>query len=257
MSDFYACRSACLSTAWADAFHYLMDVAGGEATPLIVRIDVADGHMPSENADIRSCLDRHLFAQGGRSSQTTAATIFPISLWNPAHPDAAAELYRRYERIWPRIKKHGGNRYGVYFRRLTNYSPRTGEPVNQLKKIVEIYKAGNHRRSALQAVVFDPVEDLNRQKQRGFPCLQQLAFCPTQAGLEVTAFFGSQFFFDRAYGNFVGLCDLGRFMASQLGFRFAGITSVAGVAALGKNKNVLVPLDHEISAIREQAQGDL
>ena len=164
---------------------------------------------------------------------TVANTIFPESLWIPTEADSAQGLYRRYESVWPRIKHHPQNRRGVYFRRLTAYHPdgATGDPVNQLQHIIDTYRQGNHRRSALQAALFDPTRDHTNCRQQGFPCLQQIAFVPVEGeGLYVTGFYPTQYMFERAYGNYLGLCRLGRFMATQLGLPFIRMVCVASVA---------------------------
>ena len=60
-------------------------------------------------------------------------------LWNPTSANDDDELYERYERVWPRIKKHRLNKYGVYFRRLMAWEPRklgfASNPQNELSEL--------------------------------------------------------------------------------------------------------------------------
>ena len=168
-----------------------------------------------------------------------ARTIFPRGLWNPAR--AREELYRRYFRILPRIRKCPDNKYGVYFERMIAYGDTAK---NQLEHIIQTYKRGNHRRTALQAAILDPATDLTDQRMRGFPCLQQVAFVPTHGGgLRVVGFYPRQYIFERAYGNYLGLCWVGRFIAHELGLQLEEMQCFICVATLGGlGKAVLQPL---------------
>jgi thymidylate synthase len=81
---------------------------------------------------------------------------------------------------------------------------------------------GSHRPrlSALQVSCFDPPKDHTGQPVRGFPCLQQVSFAyDNSGGLAVSAYYPSQYIFDRGYGNYLGLCHLGQFMASEMGLQ--------------------------------------
>jgi hypothetical protein len=67
--------------------------------------------------------------------------------------------------------------------------------------------------------------------------MQQVAFAPYgNDELAVTGFYAKQYLFERAYGNYLGLCNLGRFVAHELGLRLTKVTCVAGVATMGNIK---------------------
>ena len=225
-----------LSVAWARAFIRVVDE--GEISPLTVVIrGFADGKDMEVKA-IRQLLDDAL---GGRGKQLSchevANTIFPISLWNPR--GCRQQLYKRYLRIMPRVLRHSRNKYGVYFQRLIAFGNGAASEgsVNQLEHIIRIWKSGNHRRTALQAGIFDPRKDHTNQRQRGFPCLQQVVFAPQSAdGLAVTGYFATQYIFQRAYGNYLGLSRLGRFMAQEMGRQLTQVTCVASPAVRDKTK---------------------
>src|SRR6266536_1320380 len=143
-SELFMPKSKNLSLAWAEAFLALVDHGVKELTPLILSVtDIEKNGFAKEVTPIRQRLDNELLAQGQQDSHTVANTIFPQSLWNPNVSDNATKLYERSERIWPVIKKYSGNHRGVYFRRLSAYSPRgsTEKPVNQLRHIVDTYNA--------------------------------------------------------------------------------------------------------------------
>jgi thymidylate synthase len=226
-----------LSMAWAEVFLKLMDQGTEELSPVIVTVtDIDEQGVAKEIPAFRQRLDQELAAHGEQRCHTVANTIFPESLWNPAAENNAKKLFERYERIWPTVQKYPLNRRGVYFRRLTAYAPKgsTSESINQLQHIIDTYKGGNHRRSALQAVLFDPTRDHTHSRQQGFPCLQQVAFTPlNRSGLSVTGFYPMQYQFERAYGNYLGLCRLGRFMARQMSLSLVQMTCIAVVTQRG------------------------
>ncbi|MDE0337625.1 MAG: hypothetical protein OXI80_08130 [Caldilineaceae bacterium] len=238
-----------ISIAWARAFLQLM--AKGEISPLAVVIRGFDDGDPVEVAPIRELLDDALGADAkGISCHEVANTIFPNSLWNPQAD--RQQLYRRYRRIMPRVLKDRRNRYGVYFQRLIAFGHDAAFEggVNQLEHVIQTWRGGNHRRSALQAAIFDPNKDHTNQRMRGFPCLQQVAFAPQGSdGLAVTGFYATQYIFARAYGNYLGLCWLGRFMAQEMGKQLTQVTCVASPAKRDRAKGYLQEMARDVERI--------
>lgn len=228
-----------LSRAWADSFLRLSDPGVTELSPVVIVVTDFNNGAVREDNWVRRLLDSEMKRLGLRSCEDVASTIFPVSMWNPVIPDNAAQLFSRYERIWPAIKHSDrANSKGNYFRRLTSYCPNlpNAVPVNQLQHVIDTFKRGNHRRSALQAAVFDPTRDHVHNRILGFPCLQQVAFAPVgHKGLSVTGFYPLQYMFEKAYGNYLGLCRLGHFMASQMDRTLVQMTCIASVLTLGNH----------------------
>ena len=224
-----------LSVAWAKVF--LTVLKENEVSPVVVVVrDISDSG-PAEIPEVRDALDELLEGDGkGLSCNTVANTIFP-SIWNPRAD--RQELYDRYNRILPRLRKDQRNKYGLYFQRLTSYGAngdgRGG--VNQLEHIIQTWHKRNHRRTALQAGLFDPKTDHTHQPVRGFPCLQQVSFAPCgDGGLSITGYYATQYVVERAYGNYLGLCRIGRFMAHEMGLRFDQMTCIATPVKLDRTK---------------------
>ena len=237
MSKLYTTRNTQLSYAWGEVFLELLKPGITKLSPAVVTVSAFDAkHLPIEDARVRDALDG--FLAGKQTCRTVASTIFPNSLWRPSAPNDAQDLYDRYETVWPRIKRCRLNANGVYFRRLTAYGPKIEGcnvlPVNQLKHVIETYVGGIHRHSALQASILDPTRDHSHAPRRGFPCLQQVAFAAVGGELEVTGFYALQHHVTKAYGNYLGLCWLGRFMAQQMDLRLVGVTCVASMLTLGE-----------------------
>jgi hypothetical protein len=248
-----------LSIAWAELFLQLMAKGTQELSPVSISInDLGPDGLPNEIAEIRGPLDAALSKINGKknpalSVNSVAGTIFPYALWNRNKNDKGEHLFERYRAIYKRIKaRDSRNNRGTYFQRMIGYAPNREqqEPINQLGHIIATYNAGNHRRSALQASTFDPRVDHTNAPMMGFPCLQQVAFAPTEQGLTVTGFYPVQYIFERAYGNYLGLCWLGLFMANQLEMPFVGMNCFINVAQLGNGtKKELNVLASEIRAI--------
>ena len=247
-------EEANLSVAWAKALLSVMDKS--EIAPLTVVIRGFDCGQPSELASIRDLLDNTLAAESKppHSCQEVANTIFPETLWNPEAD--RQQLYDRYRRVMPRVLRYSRNRYGVYFQRLIAFCYRRdgeGDVVNQLEQVIETWNRGNRRRSALHAAIFDPYNDHTHQPLRGFPCLQQVAFAPDGSdGLTVTGFYATQYIFERAYGNYLGLCRLGRFMAQEMGMQLTQVTCVASRALRDRSKSSLHMMAGELRRILDK-----
>src|ERR1700730_7888231 len=188
----------------------------------------------SENDDFkfRNYVNRALVAAEKATVDTVARTIFPIGLWNPRHQ--RSELFARYMKILPKLRRYPLNRKGLYFERLINYPlDREGTNVkNQLEFIIHTYvEIGNHRRSALQASLYNPFIDASNSPRLGFPCLQQVGFIPTSRhDLTVLGFYPVHYVFERAYGNYLGLAHLGQFMAKEMGLNLTRVVCTTGVA---------------------------
>jgi len=157
MNKLFVAKSTSLSLAWAEVFVHLLDRGVTELSPAVITIsDFDERSLPRQIPEIQMTID----AFNKQPSRTIASTIFPNSLWMPEADNNDERLYSRYDRIWKTIAKCPANNKGVYFRRLMAYLPEgmpaESKPVNQLKHVVETFRGGNHRHSALQASIFDP-----------------------------------------------------------------------------------------------------
>jgi hypothetical protein len=234
--------STSITDAWLDALELTSAAPGHEILNLNVTVSgLADGG-PNEDANIRVALDATLVAEDMATVQTVASTIFPNSMWSPTRPKEA--LFDRYMRVFPRIRRYPKNRRGTYFQRLIHYPTADVNGFNQLRHVAETYLNGNHRRSALQGSVIVPELDLNNARQQGFPCMQQVAFVPDPQAetLHIVGFYPLQYLFERAYGNYLGLIHLGRFMAHEMHLTLAAMTCVTTIAVLEVSAQKVAPL---------------
>jgi hypothetical protein len=163
-----------------------------------------------------------------------------------------ARLFARYRATFPRWQamNRKANGRGLYFERLTMYGrgPCDG---NQLEWILKQFNSRTGvRRSMLQATTFDPERDHVASAQLGFPCLQQVSFEPTNAGLVTNAFYATQQIFDKAYGNYLGLAQLGAFMAHEMHMPLARLNVMVGIAKLERIAKSDVDLAPLVTAAR-------
>jgi hypothetical protein len=223
-----------LSRAWSRLILGILGGAGTEVSPLVLSLSGFDeqGNV-AEDPGLRHALDELLKRKGRLSVEDVAFTIFPQRLWQMCRGNRA-RLFALYRATFPRWQamNRKANGRGLYFERMVMYGrgPCDG---NQLEWILSQYGARSGvRRSMLQATTFDPGRDHVASAQLGFPCLQQVSFEPTAAGLVVNAFYATQQVFDKAYGNYLGLARLGAFMAREMDMPLARLNVMIGVAKL-------------------------
>ncbi|MBR0966958.1 thymidylate synthase [Bradyrhizobium diazoefficiens] len=237
-----------LSRAWARLFLQIFDSGRTEISPLTFSLTGfdADGGI-AEIAGVRESLDRTLKLKKKISVETVAFTIFPDRLWKIARGDRK-RLFSLYAGAFPRYvaMNRAANGRGLYFERMTNFSKEVPCDGNQLEFILSSYnERAGVRDTMLQVSIFDPARDHIRMARVGFPCLQHVSFVPTKEGLAVNAFYATQYVFDKAYGNYLGLARLGAFMAHELNLPLARLNVTVGVANLDgvrKSDASLAPL---------------
>ena len=143
------------------------------------------------------------------------------------------------------MNRHANGR-GLYFERMTMFG-RGGRAtaINWSGFCLSTIRARacaircSKRRSSIQHAT------TSQNAQLGFPCLQHVSFEPTAAGLVINAFYATQYIFDKAYGNYLGLAQLGAFMAHEMGMPLARLNVMVGVAKLdgiSKSDAILMPL---------------
>jgi hypothetical protein len=241
-----------LSVAWARALRLVRD-HGSELAPLVLSVTGFgdDGHC-SEDKGIRTSLDVLLRDANLQSVETVASTIFPNAMWNPAA--GRAQLFARYGSISTRVRTASSkNVHGVYFDRMVTGGSK--ENPNQLEFVIDRYLSRKgFRRSVLQVATFDPTRDHSAAALRGFPCLQHVTFAPTKDGLNVNAFYATQYMVERAYGNYLGLCRLGRFVAHELKLPLRRLTCFTGLALRESQLPIakLKPIDKALDVVLEQ-----
>ncbi len=242
-----------LSHAWGRAFLHIIDNPGKNVSPLLITLTGFTNGMPNEDQAIREALDNCLKINSEQSVHTVANTIFPASYWQRSKHDRS-KLFDTYLENFPRIQALAPkkNYRGLYFERLIAFGsgPNNG---NQLEYIISQYKSRPRvRKSMFQASIFDPARDHIPTAQIPFPCLQHVSFIPQEKTLTMNAFYATQKLFNKAYGNYLGLCKLGDFMAHEMGLSFERMNCFVGVAKMDNIPKKCPTLD-ELKKVARQA----
>ena len=251
-----------LSHAWGSVFLHILDNSGKEISPLVISLTGFNNGIPNEDRSVRDALDNCLVANSMQKVHTVANTIFPSSLWRQSKYDRK-KLFETYINILPRIKAlaKSKNRRGLYFERLIAFGsgPHHG---NQLEHIISEYVTRpGVRRTMFQASIFDPARDHICDAYLSFPCLQHVSFVPNNKdkSLTINGFYATQQLFDKAYGNYLGLCRLGHFMAHEMGLTLDRMNCFVGVEKLeriGKTSPILTPLIQVVRNVLQPTTDD-
>lgn len=237
--------SSNLSHVWGRCLLTVMDYPLGKVPPIVVTFQSDGANVPTEDPIIREAVDAELRRAELYSCDVSATMIFPFQAWvRKGRPDATT--FHRYciDRFLPRLKKLNKiNVKGTYFERMMAYQGvnKRGEitVTDQLGFVLKCWqrreRSGRRpRTAALQVACLDPAKDHIGSPRQGFPCLQQVGFgVDKDNNLVVNAYYPSQYVFDRAYGNYLGLSYLGYFMAKEMGIRFAQLNGFIGEPKLG------------------------
>jgi hypothetical protein len=254
-----------ISSAWLAACR-AMAAESPVAYHTVVRIE----DPLAEDPGVRTAVDGILSAARLQSVNTVANTIFPEAI--AATSRDQLELTRRYLDMLPTLHRLSrANIYGTYFSRLVSY-PGPDGPVNQLDAIItRLYKEtaktgtgtgplsaaydagfavpgeegdvppGEGCISALHAPVRVPGQD---SRVPGFPCLSHCSFqLDRSSTLHAMAHYRSHLMVERAYGNYIGLAGLLRYVAGRAGLRTGQLTVTAGYARLDQRKRLDAILD--------------
>ena len=251
-------RARNLSHAWLRAMDHLLEV-GGTATNFCVAFSDYSEEQPTRKA-LNDFIAAH--RAGGRIKgeiypvSTVANTIFPRALYRWGLPGTESrqrlyDLHARAMRVQRRMPLKDN-----YFNRLVSW-PSSDGPLNQLEALVlkltreiktkapksSIYEVGIEHpeldvlASGGDVRVQSPEHD---KRLMGFPCLSHLSFTLVGGELHLTAIYRNQYFVARAYGNYVGLAQLVKFVADESGCTPGEILCVATHAdaefRLGKAK---------------------
>jgi hypothetical protein len=212
-----------VSAAWARALITLYDTPKSRVSPMLLSIVGGTSALPDEDDLLQCEIDRFLDQRTKPSTSQSALTIFPYAIWQRRGCPGVTEFsYFCVKRLYPRMKARSSlNRYGTYFQRMMAYST-CGTPKNQLEHIIKLMnRSSRSRESALQISVLHPALDHTGQAVRGFPCLQQVGISyESHDAFALNALYPTQYVVDRGYGNYLGLCHLGLFIAHQTGLAF-------------------------------------
>lgn len=226
--------------AWLAAVRVLRAAPHRELFDLVV--EVADPAV--RDTDALDQIDGFLESLGHQRLDGVAKTIFPARLANRSA--TRAQLYARYERMLPRIKRRDTrNRHGTYFSRLIRYPLADPTRANQIERVIHDLGVNPHRRMRhiYEMQVFAPGKDV---RPEGFPCLSSLSAHVEDRRIRLAATYRNQYYVERGLGNFLGLAALQAFIARESGLSTGALSVHAFHAQLDGRVRDLDRLLHEI-----------
>ena len=192
--------------------------------------------------EVRALVDRMLTVLKKAPVQTVVNTLFPAALTRVSK--TPHELSSRYTAMYKRIRREAGaNGGGTYFGRIVHY-PARDEPVNQLTRLIEQLRRDQSAKKTRPAAIYEiataapgavtgqdrrPLDDASdatctEETQvyaptpdtipMGFPCLSHLSWQRVGGRLHLLAQYRHQYLIERAYGNYLALGLLQRYVAT-------------------------------------------
>jgi thymidylate synthase len=216
-------RAKDLSTGWLRAVDALLSAPGHELRDLIVEIEDAQ----AEREEVRAAADE---LNQDLTAHSVANELFPQHTADRSR--SRAELYQRYGRMLSRLRP-ASRLSGTYFARLIAY-PGVEGPVNQLEDAIARLKKGQAHHN-----LYHDLYEMNirvpgvDRRTIGFPCLSYLNVkLDRDRRVLITAHYRSHFFVKRAYGNYVGLARVQRFICAATKLKPGGLICVSGHARI-------------------------
>lgn len=244
-----------LSSGWLAALEYLLECGGVDS-----QLSIAIENVSAEDMKIRGLLDRFSESKGIAPISTVANTIFPVALYYPDNPrlvgsKARHHLYETYLQGNKVRKRCPANKYGTYFGRMIDWPSGKGK-INQLERRIQLLKNNLARPNPLSSnyeiSIGGSVDYLSqgntadiqiRQPDKdtsimGFPCLSHISLTLHKGHLNMTAVYRNQHFIRKAYGNYLGLSRLLKFICRESGCETGTLLCVAAHAdaELGRGK---------------------
>ena len=186
------------------------------------------------------CLEHSLL-----NPKDVAYTIFPHKLYEIK--GSAEKLFHSYNRVgglYDKLRRRPRSGWGTYFRRMTHYG-NSSNPTNQLKNIIQSIKTRDRiYGSAYTILIQKPGAETVRPM--GGPCLNYVAIQIEHEDslpvLGVLCIYRNHDFLERAYGNYWGLCNLARFLATETGFKPGPITCISSHAYISDARRAILCL---------------
>lgn len=251
-----------VSAAWYEAVTAMRAIAEHKAFHLIVTIN----DPVAEDEVTRHEVDKLLANLGLQTVETVANTIMPTGL--AAVCQTHEQLVEKYRASYPVIRRFKKNSWGTYFGRLIAYplgSDKHPAPFDQLGPVIKALRGerviGANYETALVTAedAAEPSENVDPailihhptrgRHGRGGPCLSNVAFQREGNQVHAVAHYRSHYLLERAYGNYLGLGHLVRYVAQQADLEVGRLTVVAGYAQI---EGHLSDLDTTLSHIDNQ-----
>jgi len=204
-----------VSEGWLRACQLIRAAPGHTMYYLLVRI-----HNPLQRrVEIDGPYDAFCQARRLPCLEGVASTIFPETFYRFHCSGNVERLFEGFKQYRKKVGMIFRKQLDFsYFDRLIHWQPVGAAPVNQLAIFIERMNEYRYRYEAWYFYpTIDPTRDL--RKIRGGPCLSavDVKYERDRNRLHLFAFYRDHDFESKALGNYIGLCDLQRFLCEQIG----------------------------------------
>lgn len=234
MHDDRYVTAANLSEGWLQAVNALVRIDGHKAVHFVVRITDPTVEVAHIRGRAQELIDD--WNSGKEISdyyhdiETTRNTLFP-SVWARRHADPQ-ELVSHYRSHYTTSGLRGlrANATGTYFGRIVAYPRGEGEaPADQLgdtiRKVREELNTNAPKSSRYEISIYHEATD---RSPMGFPCLAHLSVHLHERALNLHAVYRNEALISRAYGNYLGLAELLRYLSKACDIAVGELMVTAG-----------------------------
>lgn len=214
-----------LSNAWFEVVQHILEQPELECSNLMVEII----NPTSRNLSIEENYERFCNSTNIKHFSIPANTIFPQKAFEILGCDRH-KLYRKY----PRLHKVLKGSWGSYFGQMIGWTLSDYDnviPLNQLEQIID--KINNRQRvyaAAYTIQIANPID--HALYVIGGPCLHYifLQLDSNSRTMNMLAIYRNHDFVKKAYGNYVGLGNLLKFICYETNFNIGKLTCVSSHA---------------------------
>lgn len=176
-------------------------------------------------------------------------TIFPQQFYESLRVHSRDDLYNYYNRFYRRTRKQPHSGWGTYFKRMIDYETADGH-VDQLGRIIDhINTWPRNHQAAHFMLIPQPYKEGNRHT--GTPCLNYIAIqvekgINDQRIISLLGVYRNHDFLHRAFGNYLGLCDLLSYICCETNSSVGYLTCVSSHAYVDNNHTSLVNMAEQM-----------
>ena len=197
-----------LFNAWEQASNYLY--LNGAKNNLLINIET-----PCDYTDLGNWLiDYNPCDHNGDNIKNVVNTIFPYKL--QSRMGNRNSFFQKYESIYGRAWSH--KRWGTYFQRLISYGKHFNPShPNQIERAIVALSRPINQKSSITFHLTDSSLDANT-RPRGAPCWHfGELICHPDRSVDLLAVYRNHDYFNKAFGNFIGLSKLLKFLCTESG----------------------------------------
>jgi thymidylate synthase len=224
-------------TAWAKAIIALSDNYW-KAWNFVVQIDCPDLFDEEINEMLIIFAKEHNLI----TPKHVAHTIFPQTFYKT--DISRDKFYKKYWRFFEMSRKMPHSGWGTYFERMIKYST-PNKDIDQLGNIIDnINNRPTNYGASYNMITPYPHRDLN--KMMGAPCLGYVTVQVEYANegkdakkINLLAVYRNHDFTKRTYGNYLGLCNLLKYIAYETDSLIGTLTCISSRADVPNHKSEL------------------